>query len=101
MNKGKGSAVWNTVALPKAIKNIVVTYNTKTFSDKYPSNSNLVITTGAAMVTAAGSTTVTGSKSEPTVTYTPTAKSDTFVHFSHSGDAGAFYLDSIVINFVD
>lgn len=101
MNKDKNSAIWNTVSLPKAIKSIVVTYNTKTFSEKFPSNSNLVITTGAAMVTAAGSTTVTGSKSEPTVTYTPTTKSDTFVHFSHSGDKGAFYLDSIVINFVD
>lgn len=101
MNKGKGSAIWNTVALPKAIKNIVVTYNAKTFSDNYPSNSNLVITTGAATVTAAGSTTVTGSRDEPTVTYTPTTAGDTFVHFSHSGKTGAFYLDSIVINFVD
>lgn len=100
MNKKKKplAAIWNTTALPKAVKNVVVNYNASTGK---ANRTGLVVTTGTAMVETNGKSVLTATEDELVYTYTPTNATDTFVRFGHDGDAGALYINSIVINFVD
>lgn len=100
MNKKKKplAAVWNTTALPKAVKNVVVNYNASTGK---ANRTGLVVTTGTAMVETNGKSVLTATEDELVYTYTPTNATDTFVRFGHDGDAGTLYINSIVINFVD
>lgn len=92
------SSIWNTTALPKAIKDVVVTYNSKTLEKN---RKGLVVTTGTTMVTEKGSATLSPTENALVYTYTSANKADTFVQFAHNGSSGALYIDSIVINFVD
>lgn len=100
MNKKKTplAAVWNTTALPKAIKNVVVNYNAST---TVANRTGVTVTTGTAMVAENGKSVLTATEDELVYTYTPTNATDTFVRFGHNGTAGALYINSVVINFVD
>ena len=92
------SSIWNTTALPKAIKDVVVTYNSKTLEKN---RKGLVVTTGTTTVTEKGSATLSPTENALVYTYTSANKADTFVQFAHDGSSGALFIDSIVINFVD
>lgn len=94
------SCVYNTTALPKAIKNVVINFNAKTIG-KYNNTTKVVsVTTGNAAITASG-TVALAESTELAVTYTPASTTDTFVNVGHIKSKGTVYINSIVINFVD
>ncbi len=102
---GKSSLCYNTSALPKAIKNVVITFNTKTIytnkSGVLVNNTGLcVIATGTSELSTGGTVSCKTADDAFVYTYTPTSTTDTYFAMSHSG-SGAIYIDSIVINFVD
>ncbi len=92
------SIIYNTTALPKAIKNVVVVFSKL-------QNQNLVSVTSGTAALATASTAAEGawtaSTTEATYTYTPAAATDTFVNISHTTKSGAVNIASITVNYVD
>ncbi len=93
------SCVYNTTALPKAIKNVVINFNAKTIG-RYNNTKVVSVTTGNEAITASG-TVALAESTELEVTYTPASTTDTFVNVGHIKSKGVVYINSIVINFVD
>ena len=102
---GKSSACYNIVAFSKAIKNVVISFNSNTIYTNSKTG-DLVNNTGLCVVASGTDKLSAGTEKCQTenngliYTYTPSGTADTYFAFSHSG-SGAVYIDSIVINFVD
>lgn len=90
------SALWNTSAFPYAIESITFNFN----SYQSSTVSRLAVSFGTSEITENASTTdVAYTNNATDVTVTALDTSSTFFRINHSV-AGAFYFDSIVINFV-
>ena len=101
MNKGKGCYLYNTTALPSAIKSVVITFNKSTISETKINSTNCLIASGTFALTAG--TTACGEISADNLayTYTPSTTTDTYFAMSlNESNKGVVYIDSIVINFV-
>lgn len=96
LNNGKCSNVYNTTALEKAIKNVVITFN------QAYGKENLCVTSGTSVVKTASNVVAKADVVDNVYTYTPANKTDTFFNLSHDTKvSGAIYITSVVINFVD
>lgn len=90
------SALWNTSAFPYAIESITFNFN----SYQSSTVSRLAVSFGTSEITENASTTdVAYTNNATDVTVTAPDTSSTFFRINHSVN-GAFYIDSIVINFV-
>lgn len=90
------SALWNTSAFPYAIESITFNFN----SYQSSTVSRLAVSFGTSEITENASTTdVAYTNNATDVTVNAPDTSSTFFRINHSV-AGAFYFDSIVINFV-
>lgn len=96
LKNGKCSNVYNTTALEKAIKNVVITFN------QAYEKENLCVTSGTSVVKTASNVVAKADVVDNVYTYTPANKTDTFFNLSHDTKvSGAIYITSVVINFVD
>lgn len=96
LKNGKCSNVYNTTALEKAIKNVVITFN------QAYGKENLCVTSGTSVVKTASNVVAKADVVDNVYTYTPANKTDTFFNLSHDTKvSGAIYITSVVINFVD
>ena len=97
-NKTKASSLWNATALPKAIKNIVLVYNSA--KSTYDNADAFTFLFGTDATVAAGTVKLSTVSGQATYTVTPDAETYTFfkmtLNLSYS-----FYWDSITINYVD
>ena len=97
-NKTKASSLWNATALPKAIKNIVLVYNSA--KSTYDNADAFTFLFGTDATVAAGTVKLSTVSGQSTYTVTPDAETYTFfkmtLNLSYS-----FYWDSITINYVD
>ena len=97
-NKTKASSLWNATALPKAIKNIVLVYNSA--KSTYNNADAFTFLFGTDATVAAGTVKLSTVSGQSTYTVTPDAETYTFfkmtLNLSYS-----FYWDSITINYVD
>ena len=97
-NKTKPSSLWNATALPKAIKNIVLVYNSA--KSTYNNADAFTFLFGTDATVAAGTVKLSTVSGQSTYTVTPDAETYTFfkmtLNLSYS-----FYWDSITINYVD
>ena len=96
LKNGNCSNVYNTTALERAIKNVVITFNQAYTKDV------VCVATGAAAVTSATNVIDHTTVVDNVYTYTPATNTDTFFNLSHDATtSGAAYITSVVINFVD
>ena len=96
LKNGNCSNVYNTTALERAIKNVVITFNQAYTEDV------VCVATGAAAVTSATNVIDHTTVVDNVYTYTPATNTDTFFNLSHDATtSGAAYITSVVINFVD
>ncbi len=99
LKNGKCSNAYNTTALEKAIKNVVITFNS---SDPEYTKDVVCVATGTSAVTSATNVVNHADVVDNVYTYTPTNNTDTFFNLSHHATTtGAAYITSVVINFVD
>lgn len=99
LKNGKCSNAYNTTALEKAIKNVVITFNS---SDQEYTKDVVCVATGTSAVTSATNVVSVDDVVDNVYTYTPTNNTDTFFNLSHHATtSGAAYITSVVINFVD
>ncbi len=103
----KISCAYNTTAFPKAIKNVVITFNSNTIytnskTGALVDNTKLCLVASGTEQLSAGVTPCQTEDQGLVYTYTPAGEADTYFAFSHhSSTSGAVYIESIVINFVD
>lgn len=96
INNGNYSALWNTSAFPYAIESITFDFNSRDGN----TSARLAVSFGTSEITENASTTdVAYTDSDTDVTVNAPDTSSTFFRINHSVN-GAFYIDSIVINFV-
>ena len=99
LKNGNCSNAYNTTALEKAIKNVVITFNS---SDSEYTKDVVCVATGTSAVTSATNVVNHADVVDNVYTYTPTNNTDTFFNLSHHATTtGAAYITSVVINFVD
>ncbi len=99
LKNGNCSNAYNTTALEKAIKNVVITFNS---SDPEYTKDVVCVATGTSAVTSATNVVNHADVVDNVYTYTPTNNTDTFFNLSHHATTtGAAYITSVVINFVD
>ena len=91
------SAVYNTSATPKAIKNIVFTFGK---SQSATAELTYVAFGAASLADTTTGAAVTYDGTEHTYTITPDAATYTFFKFGHTTTSGTVYFESVVINYV-